>query len=97
MKTINKQRKNLILRALNDKNYIARTINGIAKETHLSREEVITEINLDTDLGNMLKVYPRMSKSGDLLITTKERFYKEAKLTDKFIDIFSSSKGKLAK
>ncbi|QSB80958.1 hypothetical protein [Citrobacter freundii] len=93
----NNNKKNLIIRALTNKNYIARTIDGIAKETNLSRDDILKEIHKNTELSDTVKIYPRKSKKGDYLFTTKERFYNDATITDKFIDFFSTKKGNLIK
>jgi len=40
----------------------------------------------------MVKVYPRKSSKGEVLLTTKDRFYKEASFSDKFVDAFATKR-----
>lgn len=79
-----------IIDAINRPKYKARTIQGIVKDTQLSRNVVVNAIRNDTDLKGSLKVYPRRTKNGHVLITTKQKFDKEASFRDKFIDAFAT-------
>jgi len=79
-----------ILGAIGNKRYKARTIAGIAKETHIRPNIVISTIKSNPELRENIKVYPRQTKSGELLLTTKKRFSSEASLKDKFVDVFST-------
>lgn len=81
-----------IVDALNSDRYKARTISGIAKVAHVHSGVVIRTIKNDPDLRQMVKVYPRRSAKGELLLTTKDRFYKEASFADKFVDVFASKR-----
>lgn len=87
---IQKKRRALILQALNNESYQARTLSGIAKETSLPKQSVINTLKGDATLKQLVKVYPRLAKNGSLLITTKDNFKKSAPLSDKFIDLFAS-------
>jgi hypothetical protein len=80
-----------ILRALNNKDYIARTVSGIAKEVHIAPRQVVDVIVHDKDLRMCVKVYPRRNGKGKLLLTTKRNFKEKASLKDKFIDFFSTN------
>lgn len=80
-----------ILLALNNQNYIARTVNGIAKEAHILPKQVVDVIVHDKDLRMCVKVYPRRTVKGKLLLTTKNKFKEKASLKDKFIDFFSTN------
>ncbi|MEJ1401806.1 MAG: hypothetical protein RPU41_13970 [Candidatus Sedimenticola sp. (ex Thyasira tokunagai)] len=82
----------LILNALNDKKYRARTIQGIAKYANISPSEVIHELNSNKTLNQQVKIYPRKSKDGKVLITTRERFDKTAPLKDRFIEAFATTR-----
>ncbi len=84
------ERSTKIMGALNNNKYKARTIEGIAKEVGANRVEVVNTIKSDSELRGKLKVYRRRSSDGRMLVTTKERFSKEAEIKDKFIDVFSS-------
>lgn len=96
-----KDRKNLgqsasdisvkILQALNDQNYIARTVAGIAKEAHASPVLIVKTIKSDPKLQTIVKVFPRRAKTGEILLTTREKFNKKASFKDKFIDFFSTN------
>ncbi|OHC26301.1 MAG: hypothetical protein A2Y50_07300 [Pseudomonadales bacterium RIFCSPLOWO2_12_59_9] len=81
-----------IITALLNENYKARTILGVSQEAHLSKATVINAIKRDSTLVTNLKVYPYRSKDGQILITTKERFFKESTFKDKFIDFFSTKR-----
>ncbi len=78
-----------ILKALENRKYQARTITGLARELNRSREEIIKAIIETPELRKIIKVYLRRTSNGDLLISTKKRFYNEASLRDKFVDFFS--------
>lgn len=80
-----------ILDALNNQNYIARTVTGIAKEAHVAPKRVVDTIVGDKELRMIVKVYPRRTAKGKMLLTTKKRFKETASLKDKFIDFFSTN------
>lgn len=79
-----------IVEALNSKRYKARTITGIAKVAHVKSSVVVETIKNDPGLREMVKIYPRKSSKGEVLLTTKDRFYKEASFSDKFVDAFAT-------
>lgn len=81
--------------ALKNTRYKARTIEGIAKEAKVSRSEVVYAIKHDARLREKVNVFPRRSKDGRVLITTKDRFSKEASVKDKFIYVFSTKLPKI--
>ncbi|MDN5110737.1 hypothetical protein PJV97_00100 [Aliarcobacter butzleri] len=81
-----------IIKALTDKRYKARTIKGIANEAKIEENQVISIIKSNPKLRSIAKVYPRKSKSGELLITTKNKFDKKASFLDKLIDGFVINK-----
>lgn len=81
-----------ILKALNHTKYKARTIKGIAKETKLPKTIITQRLNSSAYLNKHVKIYPRRSKKGQLLVTTRIKFDSEATLTDKFIDGFASKR-----
>lgn len=81
-----------IVEALNSKRYRARTIAGIAKMAHVNPVVVVSTIKNDPSLREMVKVYPRKSSKGEVLLTTKDRFYKEASFSDKFVDAFATKR-----
>lgn len=89
--TTAKDLRERILRALNNKDYIARTVSGIAKEVHIAPRQVVDVIVHDKDLRMYVKVYLRRNGKGQLLLTTKINFKEKASLKDKFIDFFSTN------
>lgn len=84
-----------IVDALNSKRYKARTVAGIAKVAHVPVDQVLSTIKGDPSLREMIKVYPRRSAKGELLLTTKEKFYEDAGFTDKFADVFATKRWSL--
>lgn len=80
-----------ILQALNNQDYIARTVSGIAKEVHASPAKIVQIIKTDPNLKVIVKVFPRRTKTGEILLTTREKFHKKASIKDKFIDLFSTN------
>ena len=88
-----KEVRGKILAALKNTKYkIGRTINGIAKETSLSKKEVKFALTTDTILREEIKVYPRKRTDGKSLITTKKKYDKESTLRDKFVDVFATKR-----
>jgi hypothetical protein len=79
-----------IAKAINNTKYGARTITGIAKEARIKPNMVISVIKSSPSLIGDVKVYPRRTMTGKLLITTKQRFASEASMKDKFVDVFST-------
>ncbi|AJE38632.1 hypothetical protein U876_11380 [Aeromonas hydrophila NJ-35] len=69
-----------------------RSIEGIAKEAHVSEEQLEQLINDDQELANEIKIMPFRSKDGKVLLMSKKRFLQEASLKIKFIDFFASKR-----
>lgn len=78
--------------ALNNKQYSMRSLDGIAKETHLSEKQLSQAITQDKVLAKEIKFMPFRSKDGQLLLMSKERFIKEASFKVKFIDFFATNR-----
>lgn len=81
-----------VIKALNNGRFIARTIEGISKEAAVNRNIVIRSIKSDKELHKQLKILPRKTSDGRVLITTKEHFNKSASFKDKFIDVFATKR-----
>lgn len=81
-----------IILSFNDKKYRYRTIDGVAHELNVTPEVVIGKIRNDDLLKKDVKLAPFVNQDGKSLYTTRERFSKEASLSEKFIDLFSTSK-----
>ena len=86
---------NDIMKALNDGQYKARTLTVIARDINASVDAVKEALEKNPVLIEAVKIYPRRNSKGEVLITTRKRFYKEASVLDKFIDVFASSKPSL--
>ncbi|MEP0175530.1 MAG: hypothetical protein ABJH28_06415 [Paraglaciecola sp.] len=84
-----------ILRVLNLDDYQARTIKGLSKDVDKSENEIVERITYSKYLNEFLKVFPRKSRSGEVLITTKSKYEKSATYRDKFIDAFATSRVRL--
>lgn len=85
----------MILQALNNQDYIARTISGIAREVNSSPVVIVRAIKSDPELKSIVKVFPRRAKTGEVLLTTREKFNKKASIKDKFIDFFSTNQASI--
>jgi hypothetical protein len=81
-----------IIRALNDGRFVARTIGGIVKETSLTRAVVVKSLKGDKVLRGQMKVLPRKTSDGGILVTTKKHFREKAGFKDKFIDVFATKR-----
>lgn len=81
-----------IISALNSGRFVARTLSGISKETSIDEPVVIHYLRTDSELQDQVKVLPRRTKSGKVLVTTKDHFKKSASFSDKFIDVFASQR-----
>lgn len=81
-----------ILKALNSGRFVARTVAGIAKETSLSKPMVVKVLKGDRLLKAEMKVLPRKTRDGQILLTTKSHFSKKASFKDKFIDVFATKR-----
>lgn len=84
-----------ILKVLNRDDYDARTISGLSKAINKTEKEVIQRIMYSKELNDLLKIFPRKSRDGQVLITTKAKYEKSASFTDKFIDAFATSRVRL--
>lgn len=81
-----------IIKALNNGRFVARTLGGISKETSIDRSLLIQYLRADPELKAQVKVLPRRTRDGKLLVTTKDHFRKSASFSDKFIDMFASQR-----
>lgn len=81
-----------IFKALNNGRFVARTLGGISKETSIDRPLVIRYLRTDPELKTQVKVLPRRTRDGKVLVTTKDHFKKSASFSDKFIDVFASKR-----
>jgi hypothetical protein len=84
-----------ILRILNKDDYLARTIKGLSKDVNKSEDEIVERITYSKYLNEFLKIFPRKSKSGEVLVTTKSKYEQSATYKDKFIDAFATSRSRL--
>lgn len=80
-----------ILKAISNPKYAARTISGIETDTSLSKQLIVKRLGT-SKFKKILKVYPRRSSSGKVLITTKSIFSKKASLLDKFTRLIHSKR-----
>lgn len=87
-----REKREKIVGALSNGRYRARTVTGIAVEAGLREAEVVDALSSDQALAKVVKIYPVRSKDGRVLITTKDRFAKEASPKEKFIDFFASQR-----
>jgi putative aminopeptidase FrvX len=84
-----------ITSALDNPKYKLRTIGGIAKEVRLNRSVVVRELKSNKRLASTVKISPIKANDGSVLITTKERFLKEASFKDRFIDFFATKRSEI--
>lgn len=84
-----------ILKALGNRRFRARTIRGIAQESNLSQRVIVKTLNTSEKLNGKVKIYPRKSTDGRVLLTTRENFSEGASLRDKFIDAFATKRARL--
>jgi hypothetical protein len=84
--------RSIIIRALNDERFLARTISGLAKDTSLARTEVLASLRRDEVLRVQMKVLPQRTSDGKVLVTTKNHFSEKARFKDKFIDVFATKR-----
>lgn len=89
---ISEANRGKIIRALNNGRFVARTVGGIARETSLSKGLVIKSLKVDEILRGQMKIYPRKTSDGKVLLTTKKHFSKKAGFKDKFIDVFATNR-----
>jgi hypothetical protein len=81
-----------ILKSLRSDKFKARTITGIAKEVHVTPKVVINKLNSSPALNQQVKIYPRKSKDGRILVTTRDKFDSSASIKDKFIEAFATKR-----
>jgi len=84
-----------IVDALNNPAYRSRTLPGIARETRLSQQRVIAALHCDRELAATVKLVPMRTQDGRLLLTTKDRFSREATFKELFVDFFASKRPEL--
>jgi len=87
-----KEIREKIIKSIDNEKYNARTINGIAKETKLTAAEIAMAIRVDSFLKKHIKIFPRRTTEGRVLITTKNKFLEHASFRDKFVDVFSTNR-----
>lgn len=81
-----------ILKSLRSDKFKARTIAGIAKEVNVTPKVIIHKLNSSPELNNQVKIYPRKSKDGRILVTTRDKFDSSASIKDKFIEAFATKR-----
>lgn len=81
-----------IIKALNNGQFVARTVSGIAKETSIARPLVVKVLKGDKVLRAQMKVLPRKTSDGRVLLTTKQHFSEKAGFKDRFIDVFATKR-----
>lgn len=91
-KELSVDQQKLIIESLLKKKYRGRTLAGISSETKISTELIKENIQWNSNFANKLKVLPNRTKDGQVLITTKGRFIKDASLKEKFTDFFASNR-----
>ena len=79
-----------ILEALNDTRFMARTIKGLVMATNMEAECIVQRLQDSPKLAKTVKIYPRKTKNGKILLTTRSKFSKYAPFKDKFIDGFAT-------
>ena len=79
-----------IISVLEETHLAALTIGELAHALGLEERSLIRAIKPDQDLRMLLKVYPGRSAEGELLLTTKQRFYRTAPLRTQLVDMFAS-------
>ena len=81
-----------VRKALNNKNFTMRSLEGIAKEAQISEKQLRNAIAHDSKLAKQIKYMPFRSKDGKILLMSKDRFAKEASFKVKFIDFFATNR-----
>lgn len=81
-----------ILRALNESRFRARTIGGIANELGISKRIVVHRLKRSKLLNQQVKIYPLRSKTGDVMLISRERFDKTATVKERFVDAFATKR-----
>jgi len=79
-----------IIAVLEDTHLDSLTIKQIAQSLDLDERSLVRAIKPDQDLRSLLKIYPGRSADGELLLTTKKKFYRTASLTYQLADLFAS-------
>jgi len=81
-----------VRKALNNRKFTMRSIEGIAKEVRISEKQLRNAIAHDKELAKEIKFMPFRSEDGKILLMSKERFVKEASFKIKFIDFFATNR-----
>jgi hypothetical protein len=84
-----------ILAALEDPNYLARTIQDLAEAIGIDERTFVRTMKSDPELRGKLKLYPGRSENGELLLTTRDKFYKTAPWRAQFLDMFANDRASL--
>ncbi|AWB72161.1 hypothetical protein B9J90_13760 [Vibrio sp. V09_P4A23P171] len=84
-----------ILRVLNEPKFRARTIGGIAKELGITRRIIVHRLQRSKALNQQVKIYPFRSKTGDVMIISRERFDKTATIKERFVDAFATKRAEI--
>lgn len=84
--------ENLVLKALSDDKYRARTISGISTATKLDEVTVLDLIRTSDRLAKLVKIFPVLSQEGKVLLTTRKKFDATATVAERFVDLFSSKR-----
>lgn len=79
-----------IVTVLENTQLAALTIKQIAQALNLEERSLVRAIKPDQALRSRLKIYPARSPDGELLLTTKKKFYQTASLTTQLVDMFAS-------
>jgi len=76
-----------ILAAVEDKNYKARTVQGISKQVHISTEAVEKLLSADAMLKEKVMVVPGVKKGNQALYTTVDKYKTQAPLSVRIMNI----------
>lgn len=79
-----------IITVLENTHLTALTIKQIAQALDLEERSLVRAIRPDQELRGLLKIYPARSADGELMLTTKKKFYQTASLTTQLVDMFAS-------
>jgi len=85
-KTTLSQRAQLVLKAVDNPKYKARTIKGIAKESQLTENDVVTMLNSSDMKMHVVRV-PGIKKNNKPLYVTVERYKSKTPLSVRILNI----------